>query len=579
MSGDSTLAVTQEVLDHLDGLPFEEREREEARIAEATRATLAAPTNPTSRGQGSRKKPKGTQAQLIVGLAEHAELFHAPDKAAYATVQVDDHSEVWPVRSQGFRRWLIREFYRKTEKPPGSQALQESLALLEARAQFDGDEHAVHVRVAEFDRAVYLDLCNAEWEVVEVTPDEWRLVAEAPVRFRRSPGMQPLPHPQRGGSLDKLRGLLNVPDEVNFILAVSWLVGALSPRGPYPVGVFDGEQGSCKSSAQRMMRALIDPSIAPLRTLPRTLRDLAISAQGSWTLAFDNLSHLSAEMSDGLCRLSSGGGLATRTLYTDDDEKLFDATRPVLLNSIGDVITRADLMDRSIRITLPPIPDNKRRTERDLWREFEQLRPELLGCLLDAVKCALSRWEDTTLDGYPRMADFARWVVAAEDALPWEPGEFMAAYTGNRVEAVETALESDPIAVAVRDLVETDSFEGTMTTLLRALNASVDGPVSASRFWPTSPRSLANRVRRAAPLLRSVGVDVAFRRSGKSRLVHLENCRDVASQPSQPSREVTQKDGADASATGASDGCDADDAGIRPRSMASRGRSGERRFF
>src|SRR5438094_10209610 len=86
-------------------------------------------------------------------------------------------------------------------------------------------------------------------------------------------------------------------------------------------------------------------------------------------------------LSDALCRLASGGSFAD----TDDEEVLFEAARPVLLNGIEDVISRPDLGDRAMCLTLRPIADEQRRPEKDLWREFEIARPRILGALLDAA--------------------------------------------------------------------------------------------------------------------------------------------------------------------------------------------------
>jgi len=99
---------------------------------------------------------------------------------------------------------------------------------------------------------------------------------------------------------------------------------------------------------------------------------------------------------------------------------------------IEELATRSDLLDRALVLTLPAIPDDKRRTEAELWGEFERKQPALLGALLDAVSSALRNEGRVHLDGFPRMADFAQWAVAAEPALGLQEGEFMRAYTGNR---------------------------------------------------------------------------------------------------------------------------------------------------
>ncbi len=168
-----------------------------------------------------------------------------------------------------------------------------------------------------------------------------------------------------------------------------------------------GEQGSAKSTFSAILRALLDPNTAPLRALPREDRDLFIAASNGHVLAFDNVSGLPAWISDTLCRLATGGGFAVRQLYSDQDEVLFDAARPVILNGIEDIVTRPDLADRAVFLTLEPIPEERRRPEQELWAAFEAERPRILGVLLDAVAKGLAELPRTKLDRLPRMADFA----------------------------------------------------------------------------------------------------------------------------------------------------------------------------
>jgi hypothetical protein len=134
---------------------------------------------------------------------------------------------------------------------------------------------------------------------------------------------------------------------------------------------------------------LIDPNVAPVRALAREERELMIAANNGHLLAFDNLSSLPFWLSDALCRLASGGCFAVRQLYTDDEEVLFQAARPILLNGIEDVISRPDLADRAIFLTLPPIGKAQRRSEAELWREFEIARPRILGSTRRRTACGL----------------------------------------------------------------------------------------------------------------------------------------------------------------------------------------------
>ena len=151
---------------------------------------------------------------------------------------------------------------------------------------------------------------------------------------------------------DALQSFLNPSNQNDFVLVVAWLLAALRSSGPYPLLAISGEQGSAKTVLSKLLRALIDPNAAPVRALPREERELMIAANNGHLLAFDNLSGLSTWLSDALSRLASGGSFAVRQLYTDDEEVLFKAARPTLLNGIEDIIGRPDLADRAIFLAL-----------------------------------------------------------------------------------------------------------------------------------------------------------------------------------------------------------------------------------
>jgi hypothetical protein len=485
-----------------------------------------------------------SQADALVELAGTVELFHTPgghDSEGYATVKVHGHKETWAIGAKGFKRWLGKLFYDRFRKAPGSQALQDALTVIAGKAIYDGPEHKFAVRIAEHDGAIYLDLADKQWRAARITADGWSVVSDPPVKFVRKRGMLTLPDPVRGGQLDELRALVNLPDPDGWMLFVAWLVAACRPGRPFPVLAVNGEQGSAKSTLCKMARALIDPNMAPLRRPPREDRDLLIAATNGWIVGFDNLSGIVPVFSDALCLLATGGGFGTRELYSDDEEKLFDAMRPIVLNGIEDLATRADLLDRALCLTLPAIPDDKRRDEGELWSAFEGARPRILGALLDAVSAAMKNLRNTRLENMPRMADFALWVVAAEPALGWKPGAFLAAYNENRGQANELALDSAFIAPPVLALMDgRDFWNGTARELLDELEARYcDEKTRNRKEWPTTPRKLSGDVRRIAPNLRGAGINVAFDREpgGKRRrVIHLERSGNPSSRLSQPSQ-------------------------------------------
>jgi hypothetical protein len=456
-------------------------------------------------------------ADILIKLAESAELFHTPDKTGFADLGCNGHRETCRIRSKGFRQWLARRFFDETHWAPNSEAMQAALDVIEAKADYDAPERVVHVRVGGLNGKVYLDLCDENWRVVEIDTRGWRVIDNPPVRFRRAAGMKPLPIPLRGGSVEELRRFLNVKSHDDFVLVVAYLLTALRDRGPYPVIALSGEQGAAKSTLAAMLKALLDPNTAPLRALPREDRDLFIAATNGHVLAFDNVSGLSPWISDSLCRLSTGGSFAIRQLYTDQEEVLFDALRPVILNGIEEVITKPDLADRTLFLTLEPIPEELRRPEQELWAAFEVVRPRILGALLSAVARGLAMLPHTKLEKLPRMADFALWVSACETSL-WPAGTFGAAYCGNRDKAIDGVLESDLVAVALRAfMTKRTEWTGTAKELLDALGIEAGETQRKSKNWPGAPQALSGRLRRAATFLRKFGVKISFARQGRER--------------------------------------------------------------
>jgi energy-coupling factor transporter ATP-binding protein EcfA2 len=186
-----------------------------------------------------------------------------------------------------------------------------------------------------------------------------------------------------------------------------------------------GKKGSGKSTGARVLRTLVDPNLAPLRSEPKEARDLAITANNSWVVAFDNLSALPSWLSDAMCRLATGGGFATRALYTNDEETIFDAQRPSIVTAIGDVIARSDLLDRAVTVTPVAIEAAARKSERQFWQEFAAAQPKILGAMFDIVASGLGRLPSVQIQNLPRMADFAQWATACEPAMGLPAGTFM----------------------------------------------------------------------------------------------------------------------------------------------------------
>lgn len=466
-------------------------------------------------------KETGTQSEKLADVAiEQCSFFKTLDHIAFAVIDKGDHQETWAVKSHDFDLWLRLEAFKATGKVPGAQAIRDTKRLLEGQALIDSPTQQAHIRFAQHEEGIYVDLANPNWEQIRVTRDGYRIVSskESPVRFIRTPAMLSLPYPDPGDSLSTLRNFLNLEHEGDLVLIVSWLIGAMRENGPFPILMLQGEQGTAKSFTAKLLCSLIDPSALESRGLPKSERDLAISASKSWLLSFDNLSHLEQWLSDALCRVATGGGLANRTLYTDDSETIFRFKRPQIMNGISDIATRHDLVDRSLIINLPVIPEERRRSERQIWESWMKVRPQILAALLIAVSTALRNIGQVKLERSPRMADFAEWVTAAESSLPWEEGTFLKEYALNREYLVDVGLESDEVGSSVMQLMKARNvWSGTPTDLLKKLNRIVSKSIQRRKYWPKRPNTLSNRLMQVAPVLRKKGIDVERSKSGKRK--------------------------------------------------------------
>jgi hypothetical protein len=461
----------------------------------------------------------GEPAAQLVNLAERSgvEFFHDDKRQPLAWVPVSGHREVWAVGSARFRHWLRNVYRAYTDQIARAQPVADAIDTLAAKAEFEGAERGVFVRVARRDNSVYLDLGDDAWTVVEMTPQGWGLRADSPVPFLRNGATMALPEPQAGASLEELREFVNVPGESGWRLVIAFVVMALQPDGPFPILVLQGEQGAAKTTTARALRLLIDPVKAMLRAGSPSERDLMIAASRQWVVGFDNVSRIRERLSDALCQLSTGAGFATRQLYTDADEVVFEATRPLILNGIGGIADRPDFLSRALILVLPQISEEHRRPEAEFWGRFDQARPRILGALLDTLVLVLAELPGVELETSPRLADFARLGVAVERVLGWPDGSFLAALDESQSGALEDALDAEPIAdPVIRHARKWRDWAGTMTELLAELEAANE-ELTRRREWPKSAAQLGIRLRQIAPSLREVGVAVDESPVGRDR--------------------------------------------------------------
>jgi len=452
-------------------------------------------------------------SELISLVTEQGELFF-DDQAdsSYVSVSIDGVIHTLAIGSKNFVDWLSFSYYNATKRgsEPGKSAseaaIKQACFALSGIAKHEGGRQRVFLRTAGHNGGYYVFLGDDGLHVAEVLATGWRILDYSPVKFWKPSSAQSLPMPQVGGNLSKLWEFVNIPEH-DRLLVLAWMLEAFRADTPFPILALSGPQGSAKSSTGNKLRQLIDNNAVNLRSAPKSIEDVFVSAGCNWLACFENISHLSPAMQDALCTLATGGGYAARTLYTNKEESIIEAKRPVMINSIPNVITAQDAVDRTINVELPRI---EYREESEINAAWELAKPAIFGGLLDLFVKTLAQLPRVKLINPPRMADFTRLGEAMAQALGNPPGVFDSLYKVNRSESVGRALESSPVAVAVCEMVDKHNgrsatvFYGTVNTLLIELaNHRHD-----AESWPRSARGLGDILKRQAPALEAYGIRV-----------------------------------------------------------------------
>jgi hypothetical protein len=497
----------------------------------------------------SKKTKAKSQASLLADLAmKQCDFFRDEFGTAYASLDVPhdggQHRETHKIKAKSFGLWLRRTYYHSYAAAPSTDAVRTAMAQLEAHATIDGPKCDVFMRVATHDGAIYIDICNDRWQAYEVDATGWRIRDDPPVYFVRSSSMLPLAVAKKGDAkrgLAKLKELTRIRDSDDFVVVVGFLLAALAGRAPFTVIIFLGEPGAAKTTHLKTLRMLVDPNRAPVRSPPDTKRDVYVCATKSAMAVFNNLSRLPEWLSDTLC------------VVTEDDESLIFARVPVMMAAVENVVARGDLADRTLYVTLDAVPEKDRVPEDEFLMKVEKDAPTILGALLTGLSVGLKRFPALKVGHLPRMAAFAKWGAACEEAF-WDNGTFLAAYAANAAGASEDVLETDYAVVVFRSFMKDRvEWNGTMTQLLDALADIVKAPMrkaearykkakgrpsyrgytseeeidaavvlkeerekvreTLGKGWPSRPHFLSARLKKVGPQLRRAGILIEWPRA------------------------------------------------------------------
>ncbi|WEH40578.1 ATP-binding protein [Streptomyces sp. AM 2-1-1] len=466
--------------------------------------------------------------EVITEYAQsHFRYFRTTEGTVYA--QRIGHPVARPIRSQGttgsHRQELMVDLFNDGVGVFNGTSLKEALDLIEALALSQGVQ-PTHIRVAPgFDGATWLDLGRDDGQSVRIHPNGWDIRVPDPreVCWRRTQLTGELPMPARdtnGKGIDQLMRLTNFANADTESLALAWLIGCLGPSVPVPAPFLTGPQGAGKSTAGRMLVRIIEGMTGDLRRAPKDEENLITAVAAGWVTALDNLSHLAPDLSDLMCCIVTGAESIKRALFSDGDVVRSRYRRPLLLTGIDVGVIRPDLAERllPLRLERPSV----RRTEAELWREFEAALPVILGSLLDLTVKVRATEADIPSD--LRMADFAHLCAQIDAANGFGT---LPAYRSSLDELNDDVIEGDLLAQTVlkhaASLAPGTETRMTSSEWLHLLSGlySGDDCRPLPKGWPTTGKVLSDRLKRLQPTLGARGVLVDWGRTKEGRYVEM----------------------------------------------------------
>ena len=427
---------------------------------------------------------------------------------------------------------VIRACWKLAGTASLASPAKDAATVLSALAA-DAEPVTLSLRVARHGDGLVLDLGQrGNTMCVHVTADGWTSLDQPPegVLFRRSKVTQPLPVPVRGGSLDRLRDILDLTEE-QWNVVKGWLAVSLLPNVPRPMLAFLGVQGSAKTTRAAMVCGVYDPK--PEHSLgssfAKSLSDDRVKALSHFLVTYDNLTNVSRDASDHLARLVTGDSADARQLYTDGD--LFTVTykRTGLFTAITLPPLQPDARERVVPIALERIPEHKRRPEEELWREFDAAWPQTLGAVLDLAVTMLANLPSVraSTTAFPRMADY--YV-----ALKAIGADLADAYWAAVNDSMREAAEDDPFVATVVKWLDAEwasRCKQGKDVLAFTPTAAWDGAGvhrdrdAADHFgkgvswWPNSAKTFSDAITRASEPLRALGIVVKRGRSHGERKI------------------------------------------------------------
>lgn len=496
-----------------------------AELPTAASSSAAASSSTAHEGEATHQKRKGSggpsHAEIVVETARAGwRVEITPDGQSFAVPHTRPRLAIdLGAKGGALRPIIAKKVYDERGVVLGSEALGNGLAVFMADAFERTTPVSLHLRVAESDGRIVLDLGQpGTMRCVVITADGWTVDEEPPegIYFRRPRSLSALPTPTPGGSLEPLRRLLAFEvDDRRWHLTRGWLAVCLRADIPRPLLLTVGAPGTGKSTRGRLIVNVVDPRSELGSSFGRNLDDDQVKAMSRYLLGYDNLTSISEAVSDHICRLVTGDSVEKRKNYTDSDSIVLAYRRTGVITAVTMPALRADALERVIPLHLD-VMHGTRRSEAALRAEFEGAHPGILGAVLDDAVVMLRNLPTTMqrADG-PRMLDY--WV----SLLAIDP-DLADAFVESADDILVDAAEDDPLVVMVREWLRSfprNAREGEPADEFASLDkfARTRG---LPDYWPKNQRGMSRDLTKASSTLAAVGITFTKGKSNGRRSWH-----------------------------------------------------------
>lgn len=467
-------------------------------------------------------------AERMLKLIEDAKCIFFHDEFCEAYVSIPN-LPIMKVKERKFELYIKKMLYDQTQKFASNEAVKQVIDKCEAEACFSGEENKLFKRCTERDDVIYYDLADKESNCVKISSKSIEIETNKEIIFANKKNQKSQVKPNLDykdiSVLDKHYRFQSEDDKVLHTVS---LISSFIPNISHPIVVLYGEKGSSKTTTMRKDRSIIDPANSEVIALPKGIQDLALTLSNNYLSCFDNLENISAEKSNMLCMACTGGGFTARTLYTNDEETIHKFKVPIILNGINVVATKADLLDRSILIELERIPSDERREDSEIYEEFENDKPQILGAIFNTLSKAKELYPNIKLNQLGRLADFTRWGYSIAEACGIGGEKFLNAYLKNQSRANQEALASNPVANAIILFTnQVELFEGKVSDLLTELNtvAMQNGIDVKSPLWAKEANVLSRRLNELKSNLKSEGIEFEIKHRTQGKIITIEKLK------------------------------------------------------